>query len=136
MGNQIRSLLVATALLGMVASTSGCSVGMALSGDENPDLTVCRVGSQKSDIDRQLGPPTSVRTLPEGGQTCTYEYEIGDEPSAGRAVAHGAMDVLTFGLWEVVGTPVEALQGQKYQMTVTYDAEGKAKEISTIKVAK
>jgi len=71
----------------------------------------------KSDIEAQLGPPVSVRSLPEGGQSCTYDYEIGNEPSAGRAVAHGAMDFLTLGIRELVGTPVEAVQGQKYQMT-------------------
>ena len=121
-------------LLALVTTTSGCSVGMALSGSPNPDLAVCRVGAVKSDIEMQVGPATSVRSLPEGGEVCTYEYEIGNEPSAGRAVAHGAMDVLTLGLWELVGTPVEAMQGQKYRMTVIYDDEGTAREISTVKI--
>lgn len=131
---QFRFSLLAAGLLAAVVSVSGCSVGMALSGEENPDLAVCRVGAEKSDIEAQLGPPTTVRSLPDGGQSCTYDYEIGNEPSAGRAVAHGAMDFLTLGIWEVVGTPVEAVQGKRYQMTVSYDAEGRAQQISTIKV--
>ena len=131
---QFRFSLVAAGLLAAVVSVSGCSVGMALSGEENPDLAVCRVGAEKSDIEAQLGPPTTVRSLPDGGQSCTYDYEIGNEPSAGRAVAHGAMDFLTLGIWEVVGTPVEAVQGKRYQMTVSYDAEGRAQQISTVKV--
>jgi hypothetical protein len=32
------------------------------------------------------------------------------------------MDVLTLGLWEVVGTPIEAFLGEKYRLTVLYDA--------------
>ena len=131
---QFRFSLLAAGLLAAVVSVSGCSVGMALSGEENPDLAVCRVGAEKSDIEAQLGPPTTVRSLPDGGQSCTYDYEIGNEPSAGRAVAHGAMDFLTLGIWEVVGTPVEAVQGKRYQMTVSYDAEGRAQQISTVKV--
>lgn len=131
---KFHSLVVAASLFAMLGSITACSVGMALSGDENPDLMVCRVGAERSDIEAELGPPTSVQSLPDGGQSCTYDYEIGDEPSAGRAVAHGAMDFLTLGIWEVVGTPVEAMQGRKYRMTVTYDAEGKAQQISTVKV--
>ncbi len=131
---QFRFLLVATGLLAAIVPVTGCSVGMALSGEENPDLAVCRTDATKSDIEAQLGPPVSVRSLPGGGQSCTYDYEIGNEPSAGRAVAHGAMDFLTLGIWELVGTPVEAVQGKKYQMTVNYDAEGRAQQISTVKV--
>ncbi len=30
------------------------------------------------------------------------------------------MDLLTLGLWEVVGTPVEAFMGEKHEMVITY----------------
>ena len=49
-----------------------------------------------------------------------YEIEIGNEPSAGRAIAHGTMDILTLGLWEVIGTPIEATTGEKSYLTVEY----------------
>jgi hypothetical protein len=127
----IRRSTLAMIVLGFATIVSGCSVGMALSGQKEPDLAVCRVGASRSDMEVQLGRPTSVNSLPDGSQTCSYEYQVGNAPSAGRAVAHGAMDVLTFGLWEAVGTPVEALQGKKYMMTVTYGPDGKAKEITT-----
>jgi hypothetical protein len=52
----------------------------------------------------------------QGRRTDIYEYELGNEPSAGRAVAHGVLDLLTRGLWEVVGTPVEAIQGKKSKL--------------------
>jgi hypothetical protein len=55
-----------------------------------------------------------------------YEYEVGSEPSAGRAVAHGVMDVLTLGIWEIAGTPIE-----KYQATVVYDDQDRVAEIKT-----
>jgi hypothetical protein len=31
------------------------------------------------------------------------------------------MDVLTLCLWEIVGTPIEAVQGEKYTATIEYD---------------
>jgi hypothetical protein len=104
---------------------SGCSVGMAVAGKETPNLAACRVGATQADIQAELGRPTSSRVLENGDSVCTYAYEVGNDPSAGRAVLHGGMDVLTFGLWELVGTPAEAMQGQKYEMTVTYDAEAR-----------
>ena len=54
-----------------------------------------------------------------------YQYEVGREPSPGRAVAHGVMDVLTLGIWEVVGTPVEVLKGDKLHLIVVYDKDGR-----------
>lgn len=90
---------------------SGCSVGTPLSGKPEPNRAACQVGASIYQIVAQLGPPTSVTELPDGGKTCTYEYELGNRPSPGRAVAHGVMDVSTYGLWEVVGTPIEALAG-------------------------
>lgn len=77
---------------------------MAVAGKEEPNLAVCRVGASQAEIQAELGRPTSVSALPDGDTSCTYEYEIGNEPSAARAVMHGGMDVLTFGLWELVGT--------------------------------
>ncbi len=123
------SVVIASLLL------SGCSVGMALSGKPEPNLAACQVGASVHQIEAQLGPPTSVTDLPDGGRTCTYEYELGNQPSPGRAVAHGIMDVLTYGLWEVVGTPIEAMSGSKYRMTVTYDKDGKAQKIVTQRIS-
>jgi len=62
-----------------------------------------------------------------------YEYQIGNEPSAGRAIGHGVMDVLTLGLWKVVGTPIEGVQGETYHATITYDRDDKVVEIKTRK---
>jgi len=43
---------------------------------------------------------------------------------AARAFFHGAADVFTFGLWEVIGTPAEAIfSGSKMKVEVVYDAE-------------
>lgn len=105
---------------------SGCSVGMAISGDENPSIGAVREGVSQSEIEYHLGKPIQTATLGNGLHTATYEYEIGNEPSAGRAIGHGVMDVLTLGLWEVVGTPIEGFQGRTEQVTVTYDDNARA----------
>jgi hypothetical protein len=101
----------------------GCSVGMAVSGNHNPDLGAVRSGASRSEIEMHLGTPIKVASLGDGQEAATYQYEIGDEPSAGRAIGHGVMDVLTLGLWEVVGTPIEGFQGETHQITVTYESD-------------
>ncbi|BCA93816.1 hypothetical protein TUM19329_01770 [Legionella antarctica] len=50
--------------------------------------------------------------------------------SAARAAMHGLLDVGTLGIWEVAGTPIEAVKGKKtgYVIAVKYAEDG-----STIK---
>ena len=57
----------------------------------------------------------------EDGWIDTYLLVKGNESSAGRAIGHGVMDVLTLGLWEVIGTPIEAVAGtEKHDRFVIY----------------
>ncbi len=49
---------------------------------------------------------------------------------AGRAFFHGAADVLTIGLWEIVGTPIEgSLEGNEVQVVVYYDNNDRVERI-------
>ena len=51
-----------------------------------------------------------------------------------RAVFHGVADVLTLGLWEVVGTPVEAVaDGTAVKVEVCYDEDDKVDFIKVLK---
>lgn len=104
---------------------------MAASGKENPNLAVCTEGSSRLEIERELGAPIRSYESDNGDLECVYEYEIGDEPSAGRAVGHATLDVLTLGIWEIVGTPTEASMGDKFELTVVYGPDGIAKEVTS-----
>ena len=49
---------------------------------------------------------------------------------AGRALVHGAADVVTGGLWEVVGIPAESLaDGSSVKVEVTYDTRRAVRSI-------
>ena len=126
--------IIAFAWLAIATPITACSVGMAISGSENPDLGAVRVGASRGEIEMQLGSSFKTVTLDDGNRIDVYEYEIGNESSAGRAIGHGVMDVLTLGLWEIVGTPIEGFQGEKYRATVTYDPSDKAVAIKSKKV--
>ena len=82
-------------LILLLLLTTGCSVGMALSGSDDPNLGAFRVGSTRGEVELQLGSPIDSVTNPNGNRTDIYEYERGNKPSAGRAVFHGLMDILT-----------------------------------------
>jgi hypothetical protein len=123
-----------SAVLMVLLSLAGCAVGMAAAGKEPPNLAACRIGASVVQIERELGAPVRSRDLPDGGQECIYEYELGNAPSPGRAVGHAALDVVTLGLWEIIGTPLEMMGGSKYQLIVVYDADGHATEITSRRI--
>ncbi len=111
----------------------GCAVGMAMSGSKDPDLTVLQRGTSRADVELQLGPALSDIALPVGNHYCTYEYSLGNEPSAGRTVGHVFLDVVTLGLWEIVGTPIEmvAANTEDYTVTVEYGPDMMFKQVIT-----
>ena len=114
-----------------VAVIFGCSVFMAASGKREPNLNMITIGSHRAEVGLQLGSPRAS-VAHDGGQyrTDTYEYELDNEPSAGRAVAHGVMDVLTLGLWELVGTPVEAFKGEKREVVIACGSDDRVAAIN------
>lgn len=118
------------AYVGLCLTLAGCSVGMAMSGKKEPNLGAFRVGSTRGEVELQLGGPISTTTTDEGRRVDLYEYEIGNEPAPGRATAHAVLDVLTLGLWEVVGTPIEAFTGSKHRLTITYGPDDRVLAIN------
>jgi hypothetical protein len=132
LARRLRCLIGVTTTLMVL---SACSVGMALSGKENPDLGAVRVGASRGEVELQLGPPIQSASLEDGRRADVYAYEIGNEPSAGRAIGHGVLDVLTLGIWEVAGTPIEGVQGETYHATITYDRDEKVVDIKTQKAS-
>jgi hypothetical protein len=119
--------LVAVALCSL--QIASCSVGMALSGKDDPNLSLVKVGASRSVIESQLGEPKSVK-VSRYNTICTYEYSFGDEPDKSRAFMHGTLDVLTLGIWEIAGTPIEGLRGNHYRTTIIYDNQDIATSIN------
>ena len=118
----------------------GCSVVMALEGAKAPDLAVLEIGATRVAVEEELG-DTIVEETSEDGDTTTvtYEYRLeDDEPSVVRALAHGFIDVLTWGLWELAGTQIEeaARTCPTEQVTVTYDVDHQVISIAPLPPAR
>ncbi len=122
----VRFMILVFGVLLLLGNVS-CSVVMATQGTKKKDLSVLKEGTPRSIVVAELGAPESTE-----GNVDVYTYCKGDESSIGRAVGHGVMDVLTLGLWEVVGTPIEAAASSDkecYRIEVVYDENDKLKEI-------
>lgn len=130
------NLSMVSVCLVLVIFCSGCSVGMALSGNKQKDTSVFYQGADRSFVQAKVGLPDAAVQDKDGNWIDTYLIVEGNEPSAGRAVAHGAMDVLTLGLWEVVGTPIEAAAGSEEhdRFVIYYDQNQKIEKVERIHV--
>ena len=124
---------IAIAILGQL---NGCSVYMAATQPEKKNTNVLAVGTPRSIVIAELGQPSSTE-VKNNKRTDYFSFVQGYSKGAktGRAVLHGAADVLTLGLWEVVGTPTEAVfSGDKVIYEVIYDKDDKVEKVIPINV--
>jgi len=134
----MRILCLSVVLFYCATLLTGCAVGMAMSGKEQKDTSILFPGSPRAVVIAKLGPPeTSTKSNDENYED-SYLIVKGNAPSIGRAVAHGALDIVTTGLWEIVGTPMEMGAGHEdvSRYIIHYDAEDKIKDIQKIMVSK
>ncbi len=111
-------------------SLSGCSVFMAAKQPNYKDLTVLEPGNRRADVVAELGAPILTETE-EGKKKDIFAFTQGYSKGnkAARATFHGIADVFSLGLWEVVGTPTEAVaNGREMKVEVFYDAEDKVEK--------
>ena len=119
-------LVSVVALLATISS--GCSVFMAMKGKQDPNMAAIHIGQDRSLVILNLGQPSKT-VMMENLKADVFRLERGNAPSGGRALAHGALDLFTLGLWEVAGTPIEAMQGEKFVLTIEYDEKDKVRKV-------
>lgn len=113
---------------------SGCAAIKATQQPDKRNLTVLRTGVPRTHVVAELGTPTWTGTH-NGQTTDVFAFKQGYSKGvkAGRALAHGAADVVTWGLWEVVGVPVEMLaDGTNVKVAVAYDDEDNVQSVEVM----
>ena len=108
---------------------SGCSIGMALSGNKQPNFDLISAGAPRSQVESEFGHPTATNELTEGKQEATYKYEIGNSPNTGRAWVNFYVDLYTIGLAEPILTVIELLQGHDEETRIVYGPDNRILEI-------
>ncbi len=116
--------------------SSGCSVFMAANQPDKKNVDLFTVGTQRSLLIAEYGAPTESE-IRDGKDYDTFRFVQGYSTGTkvGRAVFHGVADVLTIGLWEVVGTPAEAIfDGQQMAYEVSYDEENRVDQVTVLEI--
>ncbi|MBL9123403.1 MAG: hypothetical protein JNG90_07200, partial [Planctomycetaceae bacterium] len=126
-----RSLLAAL----LLAAVPGCAAIKATEQPGKKDFSILSPGTPRTHVIAELGAPTWSEQR-EGATTDVFAVRQGYSKGvkAGRALLHGAADVATIGLWEVVGIPVETLaDGTDVRLSITYDAEQRVETVDVVK---
>jgi hypothetical protein len=134
MGRTVRIARVA-AIAAACLLSQGCAVYMAANQPEKKDLGVLKAGSPRSAVIAEIGTPVQS-LVKDGAKVDLYTFTQGYSglEKGGRAVLHGAADVFTLGLWEVIGTPIEgAANGTKVAVEVTYDKDDRVAKVVPIR---
>ena len=109
-------------LLFSVLWFTGCSVLMALDGNDPLDYSLFKTGTPRKHVMARYGAPVSSET--KGVRTLdTYEFEAGDEAAPERIGVHMMADIMTFGAWELIATPYEWFQGEDVTYVLEYGPE-------------
>lgn len=132
--NTRKNLLFPLFLLLLIANF-GCSVFMAAKQPGAKDVDLFKVGTPRSMLLAEFGLPI-VSEVREGKKFEIFRFVHGYSAGAkaGRAVFHGAADVLTLGLWEVIGTPTEGVfSGDEVAYEVRYDDSERIDQVIALK---
>lgn len=98
---------------------------------KSANLAALQIGQPRAIVILNLGQPANTVATTEG-RVDLFELEPENAPSAGRALGHATLDLITFGGWELFGTPIEAVSaGDKLVINVEYDKDDKVKSINS-----
>lgn len=132
----MKRLIACVLLMLLCLSSSGCAVVMASRQPGQKDLSCLNAGTSRDVVLAELGNPVASETDEQGNKVDIFQFKQGYSKGAkaGRALVHGVADVFTLGLWEVVGTPTEAvLSGKDMAVKVTYNESNEVSDVVYLK---
>jgi len=107
---------------------------MAARQPEYKNLNVLSKGAPRTRVIAELGRPLLTEER-DGKRVDIFAFKqgYGRGNKAARMFFHAAADVWTLGLWEVIGTPAEAIaHGRNIKLEVTYDENDLVEDIKYI----
>lgn len=119
--SSLRIRAAVTVLLGAVAT--GCSVRQALEAQPGTDLSTVTPGTARPQVEAVLGEPIKTLKTRDGVVYRTYFFREATVPRGDLALANAGLDVVTFGMWEIVRTKSGYLENRPLGsvLAVTYD---------------
>ena len=126
--------MTAAIVCGWLVMVSGCAAYKATQQPDKKNLSVLTPGTPRSHVIAELGAPLWSEER-DGKRVDLFAFKQGYRKAtkAARALVHGAADVVTGGLWEVVGIPAESLaDGRDVKVEVTYDSSRAVRAVEVI----
>lgn len=127
----MKKLLLWIFIIMLSVSQSGCAVYMALKQPSKKNLSFLSAGVSRENVITYIGAPVSS-DLKDGERVEIYKFIQGYSGGvkASRALFHGIADLFTIFIWELIGTPAEAIaDGTEMTVKVIYDQEDKIKDV-------
>lgn len=131
----MKNLLIWFVVISFTVISAGCSVFMAAKQPDLKNEELFTVGTPRSALLAEFGNPITS-DIKDGEKCEMFKFMQGYSTGAktGRAIGHGVADVLTLGLWEIIGTPTEsAFSGDEKCYEVVYDENDRIKQVTPIK---
>lgn len=124
------------ALMALAAAFApGCAAVKATQQPSKRNMAVLDHGVPRTHVIAELGAPVWSNQTDDGAvDVFSFKQGFTKTTKVARALVHGAADVATFGLWEVVGIPAESvLDGTDVQLEVHYDPDQAVDHVVIIK---
>lgn len=131
---QKRKVALSVLMACLIMVSSGCSVFMAIKQPDYKDTNVLNKGTSRSKVVAELGAPVLTEEK-EGKKKDVFVFKqgYGKGNKAARAFFHATADVFSFGLWEVIGTPAEAIaSGKNMKVEVIYDKDDNVEQANIL----
>ena len=109
---------------------------MAATQPAKKAIELFRPGTPRALLLAEFGAPAVSEVDDEGMKREVFVFQQGYSTGAKvtRAVGHGVADIFTFGMWEAIGTPTEAIfDGNEMAYDVKYDEKENVKTALLLK---
>lgn len=121
-------------LILLAVPVSGCSVFMAAQQPAAKNIELFQTGTSRNALLAEFGPPyISEETEGKKIEIFIFVQGYSKAAKAGRVIFHSAADLVTLGLWEIVGTPTEMIfDGEEMAFHVSYDDNELVDEVNLL----
>ena len=130
-----RSMTPAALFTLAALAATGCSPVLASKQPSRRNVDLLTPGMPRNLLLAELGQPVGTE-VKDGKRVEVFSFVQGYRKGVkvSRTIGHVTADVMTLGLWEVVGTPTEAtLNGHQVAYEVTYNASDRVEQVVPLK---
>jgi hypothetical protein len=136
MRKKLQTFLLILTMGTMLSLTTGCAAKKALEQPDKKDMSVLEKGTPRVTVIQEIGQPNHTQENNDRSITDTHSFLQGYTKisKVGRAIGHGVMDILTHGLWEIIGVPTEnTTNGNQVDLEIKYDTLKLVEKVTYIK---